>query len=425
MGMMKITVRTLLRILGFYLIFVALFYPEKHLIEIQQVNWEKEYDRAMSRHMYRMFHKPAETSEGRERAVLEYKQKELSHWRDIPGEVDWLTLFDRYAADDNEGRLFLTKSSLPASADRLHRIRTYIHIDQGQETQWVMVDGVKAYEYQWDNLPSSLKYPFRKMLWLPLFLLVAVYWLTGTYMPRTTLYEKTSVCTGFIWGWGFTFAGLLLMVTPYLFGAEDAMPPAIFVGGFAVIVGIITFACMSRPLKVLKGMVSGDDVVAHWQYDAEQWQTFVGDEYEKNRKQMKHVFVLVFGIAVVVLAGFVLIERDAESVYAALLVGGFVLLLFPFAWYMLRAQNRRMEKPGDIYIANKGLYINGAVHSWNLIGSQLEKVDYNEECQILTFSYSYTTRFGRSTAEVNIPIPAGCPDDIESLVAAVLAGNAR
>jgi len=76
-----------------------------------------------------------------------------------------------------------------------------------------------------------------------------------------------------------------------------------------------------------------------------------------------------------------------------------------------------------VFLGSSGKYINGAVHTWNLIGSRFESASKIEKpLPMLEIVYSYLMVAGRSLyffrqyATVRVPIPEGKAAEATAIV---------
>ena len=209
--------------------------------------------------------------------------------------------------------------------------------------------------------------------------------------------------------------GIALVVLPFLyFGGEDGMP-ALFIGFFVVIAGIIGMAMFGFQASSVSKMMRGKGLFAHWTYDPEEWRRYTELAFRADQSGKRGLLVLVSLIILVVGGGFWLMVRDEAAAWVFLFLLGLIALLWLIVLLVPRlAYRRNLKGPGDVYIGTSGIYLNGSVHSWNLPGSRFESVKYvAEPMPALVFVYSYLMSAGRSMflfrqhAAVPVPVPKG------------------
>ena len=140
------------------------------------------------------------------------------------------------------------------------------------------------------------------------------------------------------------------------------------------------------------------DQLACWTYDPEEWKRFVAWEFTEETSEKRGLLMLVSAIILVVGGGFWLVMRDAAAAWVFVFLIGLAALLWAVAWIVPRLTRRRNLKAlGEVYIGRSGIYMNGAVHTWNLPGSRFESAAFIEKpFPLLVFVYSYLMVAGRA-----------------------------
>ena len=226
--------------------------------------------------------------------------------------------------------------------------------------------------------------------------------------------------TGLIIGVIIAVAGGLLILLPFLadldmMGAGYAL---LFVGGFIVLAGLITAGMFGYRAARLEAMFSGKNLLAHWIYDPLQVEKQAQRDLQETKNRNRVLFLVMAGfmVACIVLFttyGYLSGEEDNMPGFVGLMLG-ILLLLAAFAFGMPYLQYRRaMRSSHEAYIAANGLYINGALHTWNTPLAGLDDVSLVEDGEgtRLVFSLRYLTRVGGAigyeTYTVEVPVPRG------------------
>ncbi len=208
---------------------------------------------------------------------------------------------------------------------------------------------------------------------------------------------------------GVTAASVFGIFAPSIFGMDG------FNGGFA-----ISFACIILAItmaivtimyagraKSLDTMLDKKDMLVHWTYTAEEWQTYTQKAYRADTRDKWNLYKLVMGITVIVCIGFFLFHRDSGIIMVVMALGLGTLLaaviLITTTYDHLQNENHR----GEVFITRNGAFVNRQLHLWKGWGAQLDDIQYNEKDRIIEITYSIPSTTMRNTFTIRIPVPAG------------------
>ncbi|MDY0041446.1 MAG: hypothetical protein RBS57_14135 [Desulforhabdus sp.] len=417
---MKFLLRPLMTACTLLLALLLWWRPAERLIEVKPVDWAKEYEKLHTpadqvldtmgfyREIIRSSkaHLPltefiAEETEG------ELVQADSEAWR------DWYS--GHFSGDSNihRGRLYFQPDAPPFAG--LHKERGYIEIRAGGDVDFLFFATVPARYFSDLNIPPVLRYPFRKEAAAVLLAALALMALNRFYRgPSDPAAESTAGkgCKVFV---AALAAGLALIALPFFYYDFEGYIPAFFIGFFVLLVGLVGLAMFGWQMHILRNILSGKDLLAHWRYDSEEWKRFVEWEFQEEKGEKTGLWLFISAIIVVVGLGFLLIMRDAAAAWVFLFMLGLIPLLWIIAVLLPRLTYRHNIKgPGEVYIGTAGLYMNGSVHTWRLLGSRFEAAEYREKpLPMLAILYSYLMVSGRSLfifrqyVEVRVPVPAG------------------
>ena len=203
--------------------------------------------------------------------------------------------------------------------------------------------------------------------------------------------------------------GVVVVFLPGILGIDG------FDGGFAlsalgiliVIVGVVVAITYARRASKLDAVFEGKDLLAHWTYTSEEWQSYTENENREQKADKKKLFLLVAVIAIVIGIGFLVFDRE-NGKYGFFACLGIIVIIAPFAFLPPLFDYRRNKKRvGEAYIARNGVYLNQVFHNWDMMGARLDSVVYEEEPRWLLFTYSAPTRAGMATYNVRVPVPHG------------------
>lgn len=192
---------------------------------------------------------------------------------------------------------------------------------------------------------------------------------------------------------------------------------------------------------------SSSEILAHWQYQPEEWRRFVNYELEpqlKTYRSYRNAFFIIISLAVLLMISLVLIPymmlKPWESIWRSDVFGpvfgvAFVagILLFVIGIYFLISRNKiasLKSSSGDVRITLTGVGINGIWLNWNYenFGWQFHNVrrksvnlDNGGKIEILEFKCSaiHNGDFRNARGKVKterVPIPSGKEPEAENVI---------
>lgn len=231
--------------------------------------------------------------------------------------------------------------------------------------------------------------------------------------------KRNAEMTGMWAGIAILVAGGLGILVPPLsgmdmFGGGFALQ---FAGFFLVVTGLVTAAIFGYRASRLASMFRGQQVLAHWVYDPMQLRDQADRELAETKARNRMLLLIIAGFVVACTVLFVLIgyaegEEESMPLFVAIMLG-VLIIVAAFALGMPAVQYRRaMRSGGEAIIAEKGLYVNGVLHTWNAPLALLDDVYLTEdEGQArLVFklrSLSRTMPGGYEEYQVQVPVPPG------------------
>lgn len=223
-----------------------------------------------------------------------------------------------------------------------------------------------------------------------------------------------------------TVLAALGVVLPSLLGLDG--PSGGF--GLAMISGFVAICCAVGTwmyfarAAALRRLLEGDDLIAHWTYDAARGARFAAAQLarETGNRRLMLILVCVFAIP----TGLVFFALDPQK--GGPWVLGVMLLLCVGIWGLTRLLARgsaaRAKLPPETWIGPSAVWVGGLLHTWGSMGSRLETVTAVQEEQDLELElvYSYPTRTGRQRDTIRVPVPAGHEAEGERVRLALHAG---
>lgn len=321
----------------------------------------------------------------------------------------------RFSGDSNanHGTLYFRPDIPPFVG--LNRECGYLEIRDEGAVDFLFFTMVSARYFYNLKIPTALRYPFRKEAVAVLLAALALMILNRFYRGEADLAAESTAgkgCKVFV---AILASGLALIALPFFYHDFEGNIPVFMIGIFVLIAGLVGLAVFGRQMRILQRILSGEDLLAHWGYDPEEWKRFVEWEFTEERQEKRGLWLLISAITMLVGLGFWLIMRDEAAAWVLLFLLGLIGLLWVVAVLVPKFTYRRNIKgPGEVCIGTSGIYMNGSVHTWHLLGSRFESAEYRDKpFPLLAVIYSYLMVAGRSLyifrqyVEVRVPVPAG------------------
>lgn len=174
----------------------------------------------------------------------------------------------------------------------------------------------------------------------------------------------------------------------------------------------------AAPAAGLPVLSSGEPVLAHWTYAAEEWR-----QYTRGEWGYRAVEAVGMGGGIVLFGW--LIGRNEEGnlgLWAGIVVGAVIFVGKLVQGWSARSANR--SGPGEAIITPTAVMLNGQYHVLSNDEYRFEhvRIDRLARPPVLEFKVSWNTREGRTHTEVRVPIPAGREDEAQRVVEAFQRG---
>ena len=225
--------------------------------------------------------------------------------------------------------------------------------------------------------------------------------------------------TSNVW-WGLAAASVFIIFLPGLIGMDG------FNGGFAisflafffVIISVIVAVIYMRQAAVLARIFSGQDLLAHWTYQKDEWSEYTEKENVREKVGKTRLFILVSGIALVVGIIFVLVTHDSGGVWVMASIITLIAILAFTAWFTSWYDYRQNRKNlGEAYITPKAVYLNKRLYTWGNLGSWLESVNIQDSTPpYIEFKYVAAAHAIVQEYTVNVPVPHGKEQEARDLI---------
>jgi hypothetical protein len=411
-------------LLGYMLFFAILLWwrPAPVLLQVEAVDWARLYEQQHTpvEHLWGAMEMGRELIRGitPHAPLTEFIAEKMadrvvrvtgSQW------CDWYARNFAAVTSSQAGSTFFRPDDSPVAA--ISREQGYLELRCDSNIEHLHFMRLPAGDFGYHEIPDNLHYPSREPAVAVFVGCLALGLLFRLRREEPGLVEASSVGRGCKITSVTLAGGSVLVALPFFYRIHHSMsaPPIILVGGFVMLAGLVGFVIFAKLLSMLRGMIAGVGLIAHWTYDPEEWKRFAEWEFRQEKSEKTNLLILISVIALVIGLGFWLIVRDKASGWVFLFLTGVVVLLWGVGWLVPRLNYRRnLNRLGQVYIGEAGVYINGAVHSWKLWGGRFESAEYRTEpFPLLLLSYSTLQAAGRSlflyrqSVTVRIPVPRG------------------
>jgi hypothetical protein len=214
------------------------------------------------------------------------------------------------------------------------------------------------------------------------------------------------------------FIFIFLIFLPPIIGLKgmDGGFAVSFISFFLALSSLIVTIIYFQMARKFRKIISGDNLIAHWKYEGEEWLKFAEKEYKYEKGKNKTLLLIIGIIALAVFVIFTLFDPEIWRFMFMVLLGLMALLaVFAFLVPWLSYKSRK-KSSYQLYLSKNGVYVGGSFHIWGFLGSKLENAAFNEKEMQITLEYSYPVNTGRSIETVHIPVPVSRKDTAKEAV---------
>jgi hypothetical protein len=413
---------------------MAWWYPEPVLVRGELVDWGRLYERrnAPPEHMLGAM--------ALGKALIQSVSEPLPLTEFIAGNTAgrtveardpaWQDVFSSLDASMDAGSAPV-RFSRPAEAPfaELDKNLRYVEFRDGKGIRHMEYRFIPAREFESVDIPEDKAFPARPYWMVMLLGSVGAVGLGLAGGRAANLVEGSSASRGVRWSavFGVLFSGMILW--PFVHGTVGSglSFASILMGGLFLIGALVGLWLFGSQVRQLRDMVEGGRHLAHFVYDPAEWKAFAEWNYGQESSQKRAMWLIIFAISVVVGGGLMAVKRDEASVVVFAGLMGFMAVLWLLAVGLPWLTRRRdLRGPGEVYVGERCVYLNGTVHSWGKLASRLDSVKLDRKpIPHILLVYSYMMVAGRSLyffrnyVEVRIPVPRGQEDAGAAVVKAL------
>lgn len=421
-------------LLGSYAILGALlawWFPAQGLVRLEVVDWGKLYERRYTapdnlwgaveaaRAFLRSIAEPI--------PLTEFIAEGVRGRVEQPRDESWiasLELLERQVKAGGATYTFLSPSK-EILADKDGGLR-YAELQGSGGIRHLAYRLLEPRDFDSHEIPVKLRYPLRT--YWPVILLWVVCWLYLGFFRGGKMGKVASSSAGkgarISAAFAAGFSGMILW--PFAYGTVGSgfSFASIFMGGVFFIGALAGVGLFGLQAAVAAEMIGKGSYLARFTYNREEWDRFTEWDFKEDLSEKKGLWTVIFVISLLIGGGFMAIMRDKASVIVFCSLMGFAALLWVIAIGAAKLGRMRNRKSsGEIYIGEKGLYLAGMVHSWNLPGSRFESAEIKRRPVphiLLVYSQLQTAGrhlyFFRNYITVRIPVPEGMESEAQDLV---------
>jgi hypothetical protein len=207
-----------------------------------------------------------------------------------------------------------------------------------------------------------------------------------------------------------TSVALIGIFIPLLLGIESQQWAVAFsdLCFYITLFGILSIIVFLGRSRVVSAMLKEKMILAHWTYTPEEWKEFTEYQWAAEKKEKKILFYMLTGFVVVIGALFVVMT--VENAYVVVIFGVAVIVITGFlCWISAWGYHREnLKYQGEVYIAENAAYIARRLHLWKGLGAKLESLKLIRKGgkHLLEIYYTSPIRFGLQNYPVIVPIPS-------------------
>jgi hypothetical protein len=154
-------------------------------------------------------------------------------------------------------------------------------------------------------------------------------------------------------------------------------------------------------------------VLAKWQYSADEWQRFLQFE-RKERKTSSTIEALT----IMILGGIMLLILRSASWLLAFSISTVLAVVYWLGKYFLSLGSIGKAVNNEVIITNRSVVINNRVNTFIDGQYWLNSVSLKRDSTpaVIVFNYGWSTRKGASHEDIRIPVPEGKLQEAEAVV---------
>lgn len=222
-----------------------------------------------------------------------------------------------------------------------------------------------------------------------------------------------------------SFLGFLMIVAPSIFNI-DGMNGGYalgFVGVFIMLsLFLVALLVFKDRAKVFDSIISGENIIVCWKYEAKEWKKLKDDEYNEVKSTNKGMFIFMIILCSIIFLPFIIFLEEG-------FIMGFVLIILiailGIAAFVSTSLAKNKDKEGFVIIARDGVLMNKKFECWKGFGVKFKGVGYcSEDTSLIEINYKVSYyRQSHIMQTVIVPIPKGEELTAKAVISKLRRGN--
>lgn len=374
----------------------AWWYPVTNLVVIESVAWGSDHEARYAPQQRSRF-----TLGGASGAFLEQVDRSrpfvpLSEYMRAQLGDDWFeSTVDAGTVDlpvAGDGRIWLKPDNAPLSS--ITREWVPLVVRDGENVDFYRLRWLDPLQSS-TRVPADQMFPYRNNVVVPMLFLASLT-LLAWRLPAT-LAQGSNLGRSSRFGSAVAIFFAVLGITGLLIAqraAPDTVYALTFLALFLALCGLIAAVVFGLQLAWLRRLMAGENLIAHWQLEADDWQAFIEQDYRFSRREKLSRLLIMALMILLVGGGFALFAPDPAAggvvtlvMLALLVILALVALLLPTWTY-----RRLLRAIPAVWIGSDGVCLGNQAQRWAGFGARLESVQFNHRQDSLShLSVEYST----------------------------------
>ncbi len=241
-------------------------------------------------------------------------------------------------------------------------------------------------------------------------------------MTPTPPAPKTGLSTGEKICWWCTLLGAAMAAAPFVaedfFSSWNGGQYAMVLVGLLIAPSAALSSFLFRRRRLVRDALFDEkQSLVHWKYGEAEWRSFVGEDYERERRAKWALFRIVAFFCLVVGGFFAILDWEGGRWVLGVLLG-LCMIISAVIVATTRSQRARREAGGgEVRIGEDGLWLSGELHVWKGFGARFERcavIDGRPPC--IEIVYSTLAKNQRQITSVRVPVPTGYDAEAAGIV---------
>lgn len=174
----------------------------------------------------------------------------------------------------------------------------------------------------------------------------------------------------------------------------------------SILIGMTSLICIfifRRRSQALIRMLNQERKI--FTYPQDEWQRYLKHEYRMRGQEKRAIFYILSTITAIIFITFIIFIDEGSL--AMIFVMVVLIGMYAFMAFVVPEISFRLRKEtGEIGVLEKGIIINGTLHTWNFPLSKLSSVkELKRPFHHYRVCYDFVDRLGPRTYTIRVPFP--------------------